>query len=394
MDLVQWLHPENLKALPDADRARALVSVVRGHSGKPRPYSIPFTYTMTVDGRLAWWALIDFDQLYIKNGYNGPQLLARYCEGLRRVAEGKSQYNDSDRDNATWRAVFASCYQPGDKYYAEPPADMQSRREEFTRKTLVELADADPREFHAYEIQTVTAANSYRSDMRSEFRLISRPSASHRWMFWTHAPARISHDPAELHYWFTRHVAQLRGPRRPKWTTAQRDRWFEHVHSELAGKTTAESRLDALAAAPEEKPDVGLILGGEDAAGGVRRWVIPRTAFTEAHWHGANLRLEFTDADDSMQKEATLLFHSVTAARETIREILSGERRRLGVGTRLRGIIGMPADDEFLVTVGLSPEEEDEQANTFVSRHGAGTYRHRSGLLFQIIAPYSPKEKT
>lgn len=389
MDLVQWLHPENLKALPDADRARAQVSVVRGHSGKQRPYSIPFTYTMSVDGRLAWWALVDFDQLYVKSGYSGPQLLARYCEGLRRVAEGKSQ---EGHDNATWRAVFASCYQPGDNSYAKPPDDMKSRREEFTRKTLAELAEADPHEFHAYEIQTVMATNSYRSDMRSEFRLISRPDASHRWMFWTHAPARISHDPAELHYWFTRHVAQLRGLRRPKWTATQRDRWLEHVHCELTGKTPAESKLDALAAAPEEKPDVGLVLGGEEAVGGVRRWVIPRSAFAEAHWHGANLNLKFTDADDAKPKMVTLLFHSVTAARETLREILSGERRRLGVGTRLRGLIGNPGDDEFLVTVGLSPEEEAEQSNAYISRHGAGTYQYRSGLLFQIIAPYRPKE--
>lgn len=390
MDLVQWIRPSDLQSIPPDVRARAPVKVSRGHSGAHRPYSLPFTYSILAPEYFEWWAWIDFDQLHAETDYSGPQLLARYLEKLRCTAEGKTDYGDIPTDRPTWRAVSEACYAPDDKYQERPPEDMKSRRGEFSRKSLVELADAEPSEFFAYEIQTVIAATTRRTDMRSEFRIVSRPDAPHRFLFWTHCPTRISHDPAELAYWFERHVAQLRGARKPRWSASQRDRWLAHIHLQLTGKTEAELKLDALAASPDEKPDVGLILGGEDAVGGVRRWLIPRAAFSDAKWVGADLTLSFTDADDRKEKTATLSFHSVSAARSALAEILSGERRRLGVGTVLRSIVGVPADDGFVVGVGLSAAEERSLAEAYILRHGENTNQFRIGLLFQIMAPYKP----
>jgi hypothetical protein len=387
MDLVQWILPADLQSIPAEARALAPVKVSRGHPGARRPYSVPFTYSIVAPDYFEWWAWIDFDQLHAPTDYNGPQLLARFLANLRCTAEGKTHYDDAS-DPATWRAVFETCYSPDDTYRERPPEDMQSRRAEFSRKSLAELADAEPAEFLAYEIQTVTSANTRRTDMRSEFRIVSRPDASHRWLFWTHSPTRIAHDPAELAYWFERHVAQLRGARKPRWSAAQRDRWLDHIHRQVTGKTAAELKLDALAASPDKKPDVGLLLGGEEAAGGVRRWLIPRAAFSDARWVGADLSLSFTDADDRKPKTVTLSFRSVAAARTTICEILNGERRRLGVGPALRGIIGVPADDSFIVTVGLSEIEGRQLADTYILRHGPNTSQFRIGLLFQIMAPY------
>jgi hypothetical protein len=389
MDLLSWSSTSELQAVPSAARAALQVRLLRGHAGTKRPYSVPFTYSISADDKLLWEAWVDFDQLYVKGPYSGPQLLARFCENLRRLAEGEeSVQGDSAHDRATWQAMVTACFRPDDIYQLSPPEDMSSRRSEFTRKTLAELADANPSEFHSYEIQTVSGANSNRSDMRSEFRIISRPEARHRWMFWTHAPERISNDAAELYYWFTRHVAQLRGDRRPRWTVAQRERWFAHVHRELIGKSAAELKLDALAATPEQKPNLGLMLGIEKAAGGVRRWVIPRASFANAIWQGENLEIAFTDADDWMPKVVILIFRSVAMARQCVAEILSGERRRLGVGALLRGIIARPANDEFIVLVGLTESEEKEQITAYIERHGPGISQSRNGLLLQLHAPH------
>lgn len=383
-----------LEEMPEDARAQARVQVFRGHSGQKRPYSIPFTYSIIAEGYGVWMAWINFDQLYVENDYHGPQLLARYCSDLRLTAQGQWSNGDTHHDNPTWAAVIALCHPQGDIWMRQPPADMNSRRAEFTRKTLAELAGENPSEFFAYEIQTVTGANSRRSDMRSEFRIISRPEAPHRWMFWTHAPVRISHDPYELNHWFTRHVAQLRGARRPQWTPVQRKRWLDHVHREITGKTAPELKFDDLAASPDEKPDIGLMLGQENAAGRVRRWVIPRAAFADAKWAGEKLHLSFAGVEDAFSKNVTLLFHSVSAGRTVIREILNGERRRLGISDHLRGIIGIPEDDDYMLLIGLSESEENEHAALYRERHGPDIKQSRSGLLLQLFAPYDHKNKS
>lgn len=366
-------------------RRTAKVTLYRGHSGQMPPFSVPFTYSITIDDQVAWWAWINFDQLYVENPYSGPQLLARFCSNLRSLAEGELVYGDDHFDEATWTAVLRECL--GEQYDLPPPEDMRSIRNQFTRRTFAELADADPAQFLVYEIQTVSAANGCRSTMRSEFRIVSRPAAPHRWIFWTNAPKRISHDSSELYFWFTRHVAQLRGPRRPKWNEEQRHRWMDHVHRQLTGRTEAELRLEALAAPPEKKPDVSLTLGSEEAAGGVRRWVIPRQAFSDVKWIGADIQLGFVDLDDSRSKTVTLRFHSVAIARTTIEEILRGERRRIGIGKHLRGIIAAVDGENTLTLIGLTTDEEKEHVAGFVAQHGSISHSFRSGLLFQMFGP-------
>ncbi|HRE04634.1 MAG TPA: hypothetical protein PKX00_03430 [Opitutaceae bacterium] len=382
---------EILREMPEAIRATARVSVVRGHDGIKHPYSIPFSLAIEADGHPRWWAWLNFDLLYCENPYGAPNLLARHFSLLRRIAEHRNRVgSEAEIDPSIWRAIAAICYRPDDPYQIEGPADLKSRRDEFTRKQLAELTGADPREFYIYPMLTITGANSRQTADRIEFRIVSRPEAPHRWLFWTHAP-RLTDDPVETAFWFKRHVAQLRGPRRPRWTAEQKERWLAAVHRELTGKTEAELALESLAAPAHEKPDVSLILGTENAAGGVKRWMVPRAAFADHPCVGTELRLAFVDSGDQRGKEVRLLFRTVEAVRSVLGEVLSGERRRLGIGPFLRGMIATSPGEEYVSLVGLSPDEEAPHLAAFRQRFGEHGMEYRSGLSLMLIEPYQPK---
>ncbi len=229
MEMIEFLPYERLRSVPEAERDAATVVLSRGHDGMKHPYSTPFTLNVQVEHQVVWWATLNFDRLYVDTGYDGPQLFARYCSMLLRIVEGKPSYEEKPVRHSVWQAVWETCYSPTDKVSLQAPEDMSSRRADFTRKTWAEMAAYDPREFHAYSMNTVSAANSRGSTDRTEFRVVSRPDAGHRWLFWTHVPWRLSGHPAEMAYWFERHVAQLRGPRRPSWTVQQKQRWTDAV---------------------------------------------------------------------------------------------------------------------------------------------------------------------
>mgnify|MGYP001552896264 CR=1 FL=1 len=386
MQLIESMPYEILREMSEASRANARISVSRGHDGIKHPYSIPFTMTIEADNHPLWWARLNFDLLYVENPYGAPNLLARHLSLLRRIAEQRKSNDDAEIDPAIWRAVAAISFRD-DLYQIKAPADLQSRRAEFTHKQLTEIAAADPSEFHIYPMLTITGANSRRTSDRIEFRIVSRLGAPHRWLFWTHAPRRTD-DPIETAFWFKQHVGQLRGPRRPGWTSAQRARWFAAVHRELTGNTESDLALDALAAPTHEKPDVSLILGGENASGSVKRWLVPRQAFAEHPCVGNELRLSFVDSGDRHPKDVRLFFRSVASARSTMAEILSGERRRLGIGSVLRGMIATAIAEEYIALVGLTPEEEAPHIKAFYARHGSESTEYRSGLSLLLIEPF------
>lgn len=387
MQLVEVMPYEILRAMPEPVRATAEVSVVRGHDGHKHPYSVPFSMTISAPGHQAWWAWLNFDQLHVQTPYGAPALLARHLSLLRRIAECRESHDEAEIDPAIGRAVTAICYRPGDHYLLNDPEDMRSRRTEFTRRSLGELAEADPRDFHVYPMLTVSGANSRRSESREEFRIVSRPDAAHRWLFWTHAPERHSDDPVEMAFWFKRHVAQLRGVRRPRWTPAQRDRWFAAVHRELTGRTEGELALDALAAPAEGKPALTLILGSEDSSAGVKHWLIPRENLADIVCHGTEAQISFVDGEDRHRKSVRLLFQNVAAARTVLAEITTGQRRRLGIGEHLRAVVGENPEHEYVALVGLSASEEEPYVAAFTQRHGSKGSVYRSGLSLLLIEP-------
>lgn len=391
MEIVETMPYEILRAMPAPVRATARVTVRRGHEGPKHPYSIPFNLTIEAPGHPVWWARLNFDLLYVETPYGAPNLLARHLSMLRRIAEDRTTHDDAEIDPAIWHAVAAISYDPDDPYLFNGHADLQSRRTEFTRKSFAQLVEGDPREFHIYRILTITGANSRRSNDRDEFRIVSRPEAPHKWLFWTHAPNRVDEDPAEIAFWFKQHIAQLRGPRRPRWTPIQKDRWFAAVHRELTGKTAAEMSFDALAAPMDEKPPLALILGGEESSAGVKQWLVPRMAFTESTARGVELEGAFIDARDRHRKTIRLIFQSITMLRTALEEIATGQRRRLGIGKELRAIVGESPGQEFTILVGLTAVEEDPYISAFVEQYGNDGRQYRSGLSLMLIEPDRPK---
>lgn len=382
MNLVDYPPFARLRALSSDKLDSCRFILERGHSGPVPPYSTPFHFRVeTQDGYIAWWGSLNFDQLHAKTGYSSVALLARYCSSVLSIAEGRESHDDAPTRDSVQKGVFPLMRRSSDPYHLADPDDMRSRRAEFERKSWAELSSSDPREFHVYVMNTVIAANSRRSEERLEFRVVSRPEAKHRWLFWTQFPGRVWDTPLETAYWFERYVAQLRGTRKPSWDATQKQRWLNAVYVELTGKTSKELELDALAADPADKPDLLLVLGKEDSVGSVVCWSVPRAAFNDAVCRGTDLELAFVDSRDGKRKRARLIFRTTDAAREALAGIASGLRRRLGVGKELRGILGADSDAPFSVLVGMNAEEEDEHRDSFARFIGKTPTDYRNGLV-------------
>lgn len=387
MELLDYPPFARLRSLsPDQlDSTRFILE--RGHSGIRAPYSVPFRFRIEApDGYIAWWSSLNFDQLHVKTPFGAVNLLARFCTSMLYVAEGTSGYGNDPIRHSVMDGVFSVLHRASDSTNFDDPPDMRSRRAEFERKSWPELANSDPREFHVYATNTVTAANSRHTDQRTEFRVVSRPDAKHRWLFWTHLPRRTVNAPAETAYWFERHIAQLRGARKPNWDAAQKQRWLNAAYVELTGKTSKELELDALAADIADKPDVMLVLGKEDSVGSVACWSVPRVAFGDAVCVGTNLELAFVDSEDGQRKRARLIFRTPVAAREALAGIASGLRRRLGVGKELRGILGADNDEPFSILIGMNAEEEGEHREAFARFAGKAPTEHRDGLMVHWLS--------
>lgn len=95
MQLVDYPPFARLRTLSPEQLDSTRFILERGHSGPIPPYCVPFRFRVeALDGYIAWWGSLNFDQLHVKTDYSSVTLLARYCSSCLSVAEGRDNYAD------------------------------------------------------------------------------------------------------------------------------------------------------------------------------------------------------------------------------------------------------------------------------------------------------------